>query len=76
MSAPTCQNLNVYGEALPGLSHIYRPDGLSTAFLSQGCILATAPTLSYFGGQTAFLIRDIQCSIKTGFVSCHSKLVG
>lgn len=34
---------NFYREALTGFSHFYHPDSFNTTFLSQGCILGTAP---------------------------------
>lgn len=42
ISTPTCQILTIYIEVLTGFNHIFRPDGLNTIFLSQGCVLGAA----------------------------------
>lgn len=33
------QHLKIYIEALPGVSHVYRPGGLKDTLPSQGCVL-------------------------------------
>ena len=40
--APTHQILNVYREALTGVSRVYWPDTLNTTLLTQGCVLGAA----------------------------------
>ena len=39
ISAPACQVLKVYTEALTGFSHINHADGLNITSVSQGCVL-------------------------------------
>lgn len=41
-SAPAQQTVKVYIKALTGFSHIYGPDVLNIASLSQGCVLGAA----------------------------------
>lgn len=41
--------LKVYVEALSGLSHVYRPDGLENTLLSLSYALGTAPTVGIVG---------------------------
>lgn len=42
--------LEVFREVLTGFSHIYCPDGLNNALLSQGCDLERAPAVGRVGG--------------------------
>ena len=37
--------LEEHTEALTGFSHVYRPDGLNTTLLSEGCIPAMTPAM-------------------------------
>ena len=68
--------LRVYIEALTGFSHIFSPDDLNI-FLSQGCILETAPNVEMVGEMYIPRIeegvRSLQqpgCSSRVSWWSC------
>ena len=44
-----CAHQPVYGEALTGFCHVYRPSGLNIALLSQGFVLETAIAVGIVG---------------------------
>lgn len=44
-----CRIFKVYTEALPGLSHMYLPDGLHGTLRPQGCVFELAPAMGTVG---------------------------
>ena len=54
---PPARILGVYIEALVGFSLMYRPDGLNTTSLSQGCVLEMAPAMGTGGRMHEYVPR-------------------
>lgn len=52
LPTPTHQILNVYREALTGVSRVYWPDTLNTTLLTQGCVLGAASGSGQGKGQS------------------------
>lgn len=47
-------------EALPRVSHVYRPGGLIYTLPSQGCVLEVAPTVGTVGGTFIPRTRELE----------------
>lgn len=59
ISVPTLQNLTSLYRGLNCFSHIYSPDDLNNALLSQGCVLETALAMGMMG--RTYIPRTGEC---------------